>query len=293
MKSKCLELILAGALFLTPTTRAETNTIHSNTQPTLIEKSQKTELELAKEGKIDRQEYLTKQYNKLKISQDLNSKGIVLGILYNPSEEELRAKFREISQTNTNEVFTKEKEDLAVKRSLLTKDRLGCATIYPSITQDIGKKLPCYLIFWDQFFKEPYIKNDADVRSIERHEGFHALINYWGMFIRNKTKDQPSVYYIENEVIATELMELGALHYQIKCFYDNGREIEGPSRELKNEVFSNYAAIYSYLYNYLNTDATASEKEGIIAQLRKFDDIVPVMQKDGSLGFHNLREQKR
>lgn len=244
-------------------------------------------LDQVKMGVIKPQDYLNTQYNCLPDVIKAEKSGLLKGIIYQPSDRELEAILRELLSTRTND----EQELQYLVRSSIDsykspKGHVGI--IIPGIIGFFGQELPIYIGFTETLFSSPAVKNDADVRSIIKHEVKHAEDWHNGIELGNIHLNyntiSPETFSLK---FLEQLMELRAVYGELEDLFRE--KVETGKTSISPEWFASQANNYTQHFNYIkNSTTTELEKKVRDLQLKEFVGITPETASDYLLLRFNL-----
>lgn len=226
-------------------------------------------------GIIKPQEYLQMQ-NCLPEVAKAEKIGLLKGLLYQPSDQEL--------ETILRELFLPRSDDEQSLQSLVTssmdsyKGATGedVAVMVPGIIGIFGQKVPVYIVFTEELFASASVRNDADVKSIlVKHELQHVKDFYHGITLGNihLSYDTISPKTLRIEFLR-ELMELRATYAELEAVF---KERAGTGNaSVSPEWFASVASNYSNFFTYIKENAaTDLEMQVGHFQLQEFRGITP------------------
>lgn len=258
--------------------------------PTSLAECNLTSLDRVKKGLIKPQEYIQSQYKCLPEVIQAEKSGILKGFLYEPSDSELEARLREIFSSRTD---SEEALQYFVKSSVdgynSTKAKGHAAGILvPGIVGIFGEGIPMYVAFTEELSSSPSIKNEADIRSIIKHELQHVEDEYNGITLgdihlsyNTISQETFSLAFLE------ELMELRAVYKELEAAFKE--KVETGKVSISPEWFGSQAANYSKHFDYIDKSAkTPLEKRVRELQLKEFKGITPQTKTDSIVIKFNL-----
>lgn len=231
-------------------------------------------LDQVKKDIIKPQDYLNAQYKCLPEVIKAEESGLLKGIIYQPSDRELEAILRELFSSRAND---EQALQYFVRSSIDSykspKGHVG--VIVPGIIGVFGEKLPIYIGVTETLFSSPAIENDADVRSIIKHEEKHAEDWYKGITLGDIHLDydtiSPETFSLK---FLEQLMELRAVYGELE---DAFREkVQTGKAYISPAWFASEASNYMQHFNYVKNSAkTDLEKKVRDFQLKDFAGITP------------------
>jgi hypothetical protein len=267
MKSKCLELILAGALAIPCLAQTHTS------KPEAVQTTNR--FASATTNELERATYLQSLFEEMPKAPTLIIGNVCPGILYNPQTNELR-KIAEnyIGQTLKNNNITNDVLQTLVTTTMAEyedwKNSEYRATTFPACPWLYGKGTTQRMVFKPKIFNDITVQNEEDLKSVMRHELKHMLDLNFGIVLNTKRRLEADS--VDPEAFSY-LLEFRAFHEQLKYAL-----IENPAAKLSKEhrdyITTKYTESYGFLFNY-QSKAKAGEKTLIEEQLRTAE-LIPI-----------------
>lgn len=223
-------------------------------------------------------DYIQECANEIPGIAEAEKSGMLKGFLYEPSEDELKGLIKNsLAETIDNEL------DIyyIVHESIEAYKQKPVATVVPTSSRIWLDRIPLYILFTDWLLSSPVIKNDADVKSVIRHELQHIEDSYNGITLGGMLLSDyqlspntfgPMFYYALSELRA----DYRQLEDVLKERFEKGRV--GISLELFVDVATNYAKNWQFIRGAFSD----LEREIRMFQFIEFKGIVP-KRKDNML----------
>ncbi len=209
--------------------------------------------------------------SKIEKYQKLKNAGIIKGIIYNPSKQELSTLASNIfSQVKSKDTFLLKAGDLgecvsnAVKR-MSSLDSFSVSIFPLPSPVAYGNQVPRYIIFGKDFPLCFENKNEYDLQAVVKHELVHVLDAYFGIPIKTTSKRG----FLKEEVLIP-LGEVRADYYILKEILKEGKlnNSEGFFKKNVGHYLENIYRLNSQLLR-----GSEYEKQVITSTLNDFSDI--------------------
>ncbi len=209
--------------------------------------------------------------------------GMLKGFVYQPSDKELETLLTELFSDragNEQELQFLVQSSIDSYKTLRGKE---AGTIIPTIIGAFGQRIPSYVVFTNELYSSASINNDADARSIAKHELRHVKDWYDGIILGDVRLSfdtiSPKTVRID---FLQHLMELRAVYDELKDAYRERVEIGrvSVSPQWFGSQAANYSAHWDFLKNYPATDLEEKARE---LQFRQFEGIKPETNSGGKI----------
>jgi len=239
-------------------------------------------------GTVDPEVYLTELSSHSLSVHKAKSDGILMDILYNPSDEDLRTILTTYFEERTRgaDVESLVRDGIDTYNVVLDFKLLASGAV-PTVLGMFGMRQPTYVVLPEEFFNEDIIKSDSDVQSAIGHELRHNADWYNGILLGDfhLTFNTMSRHTIDLEFF-NSLFELRAHYGDLRDAFRQATETgESP---ISNELMTNYGANYVINWNNVkDTPDTALERTLSERQLKEFSGIV-VREDPDSPNIHTI-----
>ena len=247
-------------------------------------------------GLISPDQYFNYQLSEIPEAAKAKSSGMLQGILFNPSDQELRTDLRRAYQQRTSSELDLNRiinSDIEGYRNVLRIG--GLATVTGSDAGLIGNPIARYILVNGAILKSPKIQKDADVQSALRHElehinDFYNGVQFGRVILSSNNADNfsPEFFGALSELRATytELREIYRKMLQSGLPLGSGFPSEKvlPVSRVYFET-----KIFEYVVCLINLEKSAKnsfEKEVHGLQFRAFRDIWFDYKDANSINFH-------
>lgn len=241
-----------------------------------------------KSGAVSPYDYIQERQQCLPELVVARKSGMLKDIIYNPSDNELKSLLRESLYSltdNPQELQAWIRWEIENYKNR-TEKKIG--TVFPGIIGVFGKKIPLYVAFTEELFDSPLINNDADVRSVVKHELKHVEDWYNGITLNDihLSYDTISSRKIRLDFLE-QLMELRAYYKELEDVFRENIETGGisVSKSWLGSQAGNYNMYWSFLAGYHVSDLERKLRE---LQFEQFQGIIPEEKGDKLLMKFNL-----
>lgn len=261
---------------------AQTNANYQNPKYTLT-------LDQVRTGKVSPQAYLDERFRLMPEVQEARKSGMLKGFLYEPTDKELRERFRDLFRDRgvRDENQLQSLVDSTVQSYYLSKEEAPSAFITPTLRPFFGQQVPQYIAFPEGALSKPEVNNDADVRSLIKIQlkyiqDWYTILRLGGVNLSYITS--PKEFRTE---FLRDFMRLRAEYEVLRDIFRERAETNKLS--VSGEWFGVRAVNYTrYLYFVRNNPTTDLERTVSQLQIKEFEGIVPVLKGNNIVLYFNL-----
>jgi hypothetical protein len=237
-------------------------------------------------------EYLVSLAESMSAVRSASSAGTLEGILYNPSDKEMKGLLTKLFRE-------KGAEDKAVKQLVsshldllerVEKDKDAAFSLSPVAVNLVGKNISIYVVGFPGLIS--VAQTDGDVQGMILHELQHVEDTYYGAQVGTVRVDWRNFASKEIGVGFWETLgELRATHRELIRIF--GYWLGQRNRELSELYVVNVALRYSDLHTGIERQAGTPFEKGIAkTQTRIYRDVIPFYLPDGVRLDFNIEGQK-
>lgn len=264
---------LAGAVYW--------STISGETEQSSQVQTAKSVLTLdgVRSGKVLPQDYLNYMFEIMPEAKEARKSGILKGIFYNPTDK----KVEELVKESISSLPIADQQETLRFFSEGYKMQDKIAVVVPNV---LGRRIPLYVIFSNGLLSERAVQNDADVKSIARHELQHVRDQYFGIGLAELSlTDETTRNKIRPEFLH-QLQELRAVYRELNEVFRE--RLETGAFLVSKDFFCAKAFEYAEHWKFLENPITELEKRVRELQFDEFKGVIPEKRQDEVSLMFNL-----